>query len=152
AGRACANMNIDTDRPLAPAAPGVASMAKPLTEAPSRDPELGRISGLSEVALRHLFDRLPHGLALVDRAGAIRAADHALSDLLGLAPPAAAAGTPCRAALGCRAAAAGHPATGCGGACVVTRALDDGETVVDMPVMLRDGGAATVTAVPLDDG
>jgi DNA-binding SARP family transcriptional activator len=118
-----------------------------VTKPHSAEPETSSRAALSAGALEQVFERLPHGLAVVEPSRAIRAANAALRDLLGLAP----GPTTCRAALACRPAAAGRPATGCGGACVVERALTPGEDVVDAPVLLPGGERALLSAVAVGD-
>lgn len=119
-----------------------------MTEPHPREPEISSPAALSAGALQRVFERLPHGLAIVEPTRAIRATNAALRDLLHipLGP------TTCRAALGCRAPAHGRPATGCGGACVVDRALTYGEDVVDAPVTLAGGERALLSAVAVGDG
>src|SRR6185295_3452032 len=87
-------------RPRSQAGPP-ASLVKSLTETQLRAPDLGHFAGLSDAALRRLFERHPHGLALIDRAGAIRAANDALVAMLDLPRGAPRHATTCCAALGC---------------------------------------------------
>jgi DNA-binding SARP family transcriptional activator len=119
-----------------------------VTERPSREPEISSPAALSAGALERVFARLPHGLAIVEPSGAIRAANAALREQRHLPPGPAT----CRAALGCRPAAHGRPAQGCGGRCVIGRALDHGEAVVDAHVTLAGGERALLSAVAVGDG
>jgi len=118
-----------------------------VTEPPTREPENRSSAPLGDDAVRRAFERLPHGLAVVAPSGALRTANAALRELLDLP----AGPVTCRAALGCRAPAAGRPGAGCGGACAVASALARGEDVVDAPVTLPGGERALLSAAALDD-
>jgi DNA-binding SARP family transcriptional activator len=108
-----------------------------------------RLSSLNGRSLRRIVERLPHGLAVVAPPDAVRAVNPALCRMLRLPagdPPLPAT---CRALLGCRPAGPGRPASGCGGACAVERALGRGEPVVDLPTGLPDGAPALLSATAL---
>jgi DNA-binding SARP family transcriptional activator len=105
----------------------------------------GDVIGLTQASLRAVFRNFPNGLALVNRAHVLEAANPALRDALGLDGDAL-DGRTCCSLLGCRRAGAdGAPG------CIVDRVLRERAPVHDVPVELPHGrGAAWLSASLLD--
>jgi|1185.fasta_scaffold34306_1 DNA-binding SARP family transcriptional activator len=105
----------------------------------------GDVIGLTEPALRALFHNFPNGLAVVNRAHLLEAANPALRDALGLGGETLDGRTCCSLLCCGRSGANGAPR------CVVDRVLHDPAPVRDVPVELPQGrGAAWLSASLLD--
>jgi DNA-binding SARP family transcriptional activator len=100
---------------------------------------------LTPAALSALFHNFPNGLALVNRAHVLEAANPALRDALGLGGEALDDRT-CCSLLGC-----GRPGANGAPECTIDRVLRDRAPVRDVPVELPEGrGAAWLSASLLD--
>jgi DNA-binding SARP family transcriptional activator len=98
-----------------------------------------------ESALRAVFDRLPYGLAVVERSRAVVTMNATLRGMLEL-EPGDPAGSWCDV-VACESCAGGRER------CAVSRVFDDGDAVHEDRVMLPRGlGAVSLTAGPLDAG
>jgi DNA-binding SARP family transcriptional activator len=105
-----------------------------------------RVLALNERDLRSVFERLPHGLAIIHRTGAVLAMNAAFERIVRFEPGTPVAGQTCCALLGCE-----LPANGRLGGCVIDGLLASDAPVRDLPVELPAGaGTAWLSGAPLD--